>query len=547
MANETYTIQQPTQGASVHAGAHISEGSTYAILGAAAAVLYLLRSTAPSTAVTTTVSGVTSVTTPSSPAISTPGAPVSLTQTGSTTNSVTLTWSPVEGAVEYQIWQYSPRTLLGQTTTNQATITGLNPNTHYEVFIVALNVNGTAGSPSQPLLVITASSTQTATVPSIPGGFTVQAVSPTSVTFTWLADTGATFYQIMNQTTGQTSAPIQGTQATLSGLTPNNRYSFTLEACNSVGCSGPSTLIQATTSASQVSQAAPPAAPSSLSASNITTTGATLTWTASSGATGYTLMNVSDGANLQSGITATAITVSGLTSGTAYDFAVQACNGYGCSGSSPTASFTTASSTTPPSSVGHPVCPSVLPSTAQFRCGEAYLSMGEDPASSGDYWVCKYVNGAFDTGFDQPIAQSPAFTAGTIAGGVPCSTTPPTSNCQTTYTVVTGNNLWDIALHFYGNGALWHVLYNANGSVVGPNPNYILPGERLCIPPRSVGISAAPQGMPYLVEPGDNLSSLALRFYGNASDYPVIARANGIGPPYTIYVGHIITIPPLGG
>lgn len=51
-----------------------------------------------------------------------------------------------------------------------------------------------------------------------------------------------------------------------------------------------------------------------------------------------------------------------------------------------------------------------------------------------------------------------------------------------TYTVVKGDCLWNIAKKFYGNGSKYTVIYNANKSVIGGNPNLIYPGQVLTIP-----------------------------------------------------------------
>ena len=51
-----------------------------------------------------------------------------------------------------------------------------------------------------------------------------------------------------------------------------------------------------------------------------------------------------------------------------------------------------------------------------------------------------------------------------------------------TYTVQKGDCLWKIASNYYGNGASWNKLYDANKSVVGGNPNLIYPGQVLTIP-----------------------------------------------------------------
>lgn len=58
---------------------------------------------------------------------------------------------------------------------------------------------------------------------------------------------------------------------------------------------------------------------------------------------------------------------------------------------------------------------------------------------------------------------------------------PETEEAQT-YTVVKGDCLWNIAKQFYGNGAKYTVIYEANKSVIGCNPNRIYPGQVLTIP-----------------------------------------------------------------
>ncbi len=52
-----------------------------------------------------------------------------------------------------------------------------------------------------------------------------------------------------------------------------------------------------------------------------------------------------------------------------------------------------------------------------------------------------------------------------------------------TYTVKKGDCLWSIAKSLYGSGAKYSVIYDANKSVIGGNPNRIYPGQVLTIPP----------------------------------------------------------------
>lgn len=50
------------------------------------------------------------------------------------------------------------------------------------------------------------------------------------------------------------------------------------------------------------------------------------------------------------------------------------------------------------------------------------------------------------------------------------------------YTVVNGDCLWNIAKKLYGDGSKYTVIYNANKSVIGGNPNLIYAGQVLTIP-----------------------------------------------------------------
>jgi nucleoid-associated protein YgaU len=54
----------------------------------------------------------------------------------------------------------------------------------------------------------------------------------------------------------------------------------------------------------------------------------------------------------------------------------------------------------------------------------------------------------------------------------------------------------------------------------------------------------APQGaQDYTVQPGDNLSKISKHFYGDATKYPAIAKANNLDDPDKIKVGQRLVIP----
>ncbi|UYO03013.1 LysM peptidoglycan-binding domain-containing protein [Paenibacillus sp. PSB04] len=50
------------------------------------------------------------------------------------------------------------------------------------------------------------------------------------------------------------------------------------------------------------------------------------------------------------------------------------------------------------------------------------------------------------------------------------------------YVVVPGDTLWKISQRTLGNGDRWREIYAANETVIGKNPNRIVPGQKLVIP-----------------------------------------------------------------
>ncbi len=107
------------------------------------------------------------------------------------------------------------------------------------------------------------------------------------------------------------------------------------------------------------------------------------------------------------------------------------------------------------------------------------------------------------------------------------------------YIVQSGDTLSSIARRFFGANADWRVIANANGIT---DPNTLFVGQKLRIP---TGASPAPSSAPatYTVQPGDTLSAIARRFFGANGDWRVIANANGISDPASLAVGQVLTIP----
>jgi LysM repeat protein len=109
------------------------------------------------------------------------------------------------------------------------------------------------------------------------------------------------------------------------------------------------------------------------------------------------------------------------------------------------------------------------------------------------------------------------------------------------YVVQPGDNLFTISLKF---GVNMTALITANGIT---NPNFIYVGQRLVIPGAS-GAPAAPTtpvaGTTYVVQSGDSLSKIARKFGVSLS---ALAAANSITNLNLVYVGESLVIPGTGG
>lgn len=85
---------------------------------------------------------------------------------------------------------------------------------------------------------------------------------------------------------------------------------------------------------------------------------------------------------------------------------------------------------------------------------------------------------------EYPFLNVPAVKA-TVQAATPAnglSERPNTQRVPQSHTVVAGNTLWSIAVRYYGSGAQYNKIYNANKALIGSDPNIIKVGQKLVIP-----------------------------------------------------------------
>jgi chitodextrinase len=163
--------------------------------------------------------------------------------------------------------------------------------------------------------------------PSAPGQPQVEATTTDSVSLSWPAATdnvGVTGYDVFNGDTLATS--VTGTSATVSGLTADTSYTFTVKAKDAAGnVSAASPSVTASTQpGTPPVDSTPPTAPGNLRSTGATQDSVSLAWDAATDNVGVTGYDVFNGSTLATSVTGTSATVSGLTADTSYTFTVQA-------------------------------------------------------------------------------------------------------------------------------------------------------------------------------------------------------------------------------
>jgi len=181
----------------------------------------------------------------------------------------------------------------------------------------------------------------------LPTGLTASDITSTSAKLSWSGG-GPKYDVVVSGPSGviKSSSGISQQLLTVTSLSPGTTYDWQVrsKSANGKDSSGWATSSFTTLS---VPPSQPPAAPSGLTASQITADGTTLSWSGSTGATSYNVQ-LSEREGFQgaieiTGVTGTSTSVTGLLAGTKYYWRVSATNAVGTSGWSASSTFTTLS------------------------------------------------------------------------------------------------------------------------------------------------------------------------------------------------------------
>jgi len=193
----------------------------------------------------------TTMSTGACPDTTPPSTPTNLQKSGSTTTSVTVSWTGSTdnvGVTGYTLYVNGAQ--IGTTTGTSMTATGLACGTTYTVAVDAFDAAGNHSAKAS-ISASTAACSDT-TPPSTPSGLTTSAISQTSLTLSWTASTdnvGVTGYRLYLG--GSQVGTSTSTSYVFSGLSCGTSYTLGVAAVDAAGnVSGTATLGAATATCS---------------------------------------------------------------------------------------------------------------------------------------------------------------------------------------------------------------------------------------------------------------------------------------------------------
>ena len=253
------------------------------------------------------------------------------------------------GVVGYNVYLNEDKVNETLITTTEYDLTALTEETEYTVRVSAVDAAKNESARSEAAA-FTTLKTQDTEAPSVPAGVAASDVTQTGAKITWTAsadNVGVAGYNVYLGESKVNTSPVTVTEYDLTGLTANTEYTVTVSAVDAAGNeSARSEAATFTTlEAEEEKDNEAPSVPAGVTASDVTQTGAKITWTASAdnvGVAGYNVYVDETKVNTDKLVEGLELELTGLTPETEYTVTVSAVDAAGNeSGRSAAFTFTT--------------------------------------------------------------------------------------------------------------------------------------------------------------------------------------------------------------
>ena len=285
-------------------------------------------------------------TVPSLPLATPTGLAVSNVAYASTYAKQTVTWNAVTNATSYKLeWKKSTDSTWTAETVSGSTSMSFDSrarNTTYDYRVTAIG-NGTTYENSAASATVSLKTKQQLATPS---ALTCVSKTTTSLTFEWSPVTGTKTYALGYKLTSASSYTYiltESTSATITGLTANTAYNVLVQSREATDATNYDE--SAYSSALTATTLTPLSAPTGLTSSSVTSSSATISWTAVTNASSYQITYTPSGGTSTTVTSATnSVALTNLSGATSYSVEVVAVGDgttYMDSSSSSALSFTT--------------------------------------------------------------------------------------------------------------------------------------------------------------------------------------------------------------
>ena len=256
------------------------------------------------------------------PPVNVPASPRGVTVAALNSTSIRVSWNSVPDVEFYKVYNNRGGSVNTTPPATSYTATDLLPNTGYTYRVAACNDSGCSAFTSR------SAATLPTPIPATPSNVAAAVQGLTSIRISWDSVDGAVTYQVHNgDVLVDTINNPSTTSYTVSGLSPNTEYTYSVKACNTSGCS------DSASAATTRTPVAIPASPNSISAAGQDFTSVTITWRKVLGTKRYEVYKGDEKVATLDESRTTYIINKDLLPATQYTYSVKACNDSGCSDS----------------------------------------------------------------------------------------------------------------------------------------------------------------------------------------------------------------------